>query len=925
MTDLATLGLRIESQEAEVADRRLDGFEKSAVQAERATDALAMAARGLGASLNPVLASIDASVRELVELQRAQHAVAAVSDLVTSEVVQEAAAVQALTSEVQQASTAHMQFSASAKIAQTSMGGLSAEFRETAAAAQQADAHMAAYRQHMADLPPVIGQADAHMLAYRNQIGRVGAGLKLTAQDGLNFSRQMADIGVTAAMGMNPLMIALQQGPQLFDIMQTAAIRSQMGIRAAMMATGAVIWTAMAPLLPFIAAIGVAVGAVAGVTALAARSMNKEFGDLTVGMGLTEKQLEKVQNRGVTMGDVVVGTLKWMGDSIWNIIGPAVSKIGEWFSAAMDWAADAVVTANKVVAGVFLGTFRGIQAVWKDLPAVMGDAAISASNAVIGAIETMLNKAGAMFNQFLPQIKMLMLATGNIGGAMGLKEIETVALDRISNPWAGAAREAGKDFATGFASGMGEAAAYVDQTIQALRDSIKEVAEGRIGREAGDAEAARKAKASTGDDEAKRLADDTRQYVEALLEQTKTMGMNTIQAKEYEIAQRAAAAAQFGMNKVVEDAGRLLIEKMKAEATNTRQMDDAIAMLELERRMIGATNTERAVALAQLAEELRLRAAGVNVGDAGYAEAIARAGDLARAQEGLRTEQDRYNDSLRLTLDLARQADDIMRDAASGFADAFGDAGKAIGGVLTSMTGLQSRLAEIAEQREELSRRGILSAEREAMLERDKATATVGAYGDMISAARGYFDEGSAGYKILLAIEQAYRIQQMIGAIQAMAMGTQETASSVANSMAKGTASTAAGAAKMFEMLGPLAFPVVAGMLAVLATLGLGGKGGGASAGPIKATANDNSPEAANNDIWAFGARDEQARAQAAQSMFGQVEVKVSADKEGLHAYVVDTAAGVSGPMAVKAASTAVSFGQKEAQAQQRRARGRLG
>lgn len=882
MTDLATLGLRIESQEAEVADRRLDGFEKSAVQAERATDALAMAARGLGASLNPVLVSIDASVRELVELQRAQHAVAAVSDLVTSEVVQEAAAVQALTAEVQQASTAHMQFSASAKIAQTSMGGLSAEFRETASAAQQADAHMAAYRQHMADLPPVIGQADAHMLAYRNQIGRVGAGLKLTAQDGLNFSRQMADIGVTAAMGMSPLMIAIQQGPQLFDVLQQAAIRSSMTIRQVMVATGAVIWTAMAPLLPVIAALALAVGVFAGSTALAARSMNKEFGDLTVGMGLTERQLEKVQNRGVTMGDVVVGTLKWMGDSIWNIIGPAVSKIGEWFSAAMDWTADAVVTANKLFAGVFLGTFRGIQAVWKDLPTVMGDAAISAANAVIGAIETMLNKAGAMFNQFLPQIKLLMTATGNIGGAMGLKEMDAVNLGRINNPYAGAAREAGKDFATEFAEGMGEAAAYVDQTIQALRDSIKEVAEGRIGREAGDAEAARNTRVSTGDDEAKRLADDTRQYVEGLLEQAKTLGMNTIEAKEYEIAQRAAAAAQIGMNKEVEDAGRLLIEKMKAEATNTRQMDDAIAMLELERRMIGATNTERAVALAQLAEAQRLKSAGVNVGDAGYADAIARAGDLARATEGLRTEQDRYNDSLRLTLDLARQADDIMRDAASGFADAFGDAGKSIGGMLTSMTGLQSRLAQIAEQREELSRRGILSAEREAMLERDRAAATVGAYGDMISAARVYFDEGSAGYKILLAIEQAYRIQQMIGSIQAMTVGDQETGLSLVNSARKAAAYGIEAVANAYRSIPyPFNIAAVAATVTGLAALGIKIAGGSSGGGP----ANDNH-EATTANVRAVIGQQGQAQQQSASSIAQAVRVEIGVNDDRFNAYV---------------------------------------
>lgn len=45
---------------------------------------------------------------------------------------------------------------------------------------------------------------------------------KAATQAGLNLSRQFADIGVTAAMGMNPLMILIQQGPQIADAFATA-------------------------------------------------------------------------------------------------------------------------------------------------------------------------------------------------------------------------------------------------------------------------------------------------------------------------------------------------------------------------------------------------------------------------------------------------------------------------------------------------------------------------------------------------------------------------------------------------------------------------------------------------------------------------------------------------------------------------------
>ena len=73
------------------------------------------------------------------------------------------------------------------------------------------------------------------VLAARSAMG-------LTASEGLNMSRQFADIGVSAAMGMNPLMIAIQQGPQLMDIFQQAVIRTGRSIKTVMLEAGAAIW-----------------------------------------------------------------------------------------------------------------------------------------------------------------------------------------------------------------------------------------------------------------------------------------------------------------------------------------------------------------------------------------------------------------------------------------------------------------------------------------------------------------------------------------------------------------------------------------------------------------------------------------------------------------------------------------------------------
>jgi hypothetical protein len=73
-------------------------------------------------------------------------------------------------------------------------------------------------------------------------LGRQSAGLtRLEKASRLNLVRQGADVAVTAAMGMNPAMIAIQQGPQILDAMATSGIRASaalLGVSAAVAVVG---------------------------------------------------------------------------------------------------------------------------------------------------------------------------------------------------------------------------------------------------------------------------------------------------------------------------------------------------------------------------------------------------------------------------------------------------------------------------------------------------------------------------------------------------------------------------------------------------------------------------------------------------------------------------------------------------------------
>ncbi len=717
MTDLARLGIVITSEQAELAEDRLDGMAKAADRAEHATDDLATAARRAGGAT----ATMNTGLR-------AQQAVLATT---------------------------------------------------------------------------------------RGSLG-------LTATEGLNLSRQFTDIGVTAAMGMNPLMIAIQQGPQIMDTFQMAATRTGTSIKAVMRGVGAAIWTAMAPLLPFIAAVGAAAAVIGGTLALSTRALNKDFGDLTKGMKLTEDQLENVKNRGVTMGDVVGGTLNYLRDIIWDRIGPAVTAIGEWFSNAMDVATRALITAVRAITGGFIGSFRAIRAIWGQLPAVMSDLAVSAVNATIRAVETMINSSVRGINLVIGAAKQLATINPAFAAAGSMSFMTPVDLAEMANSNAGAARAAGRTVGIEMAAGAAEGAALVDRQLAALGASIRGSAESRIRKEAGDGDAERAGGGS---------------------------------------AVRQAREVAEIMDRV--------------ENVNLKPLTAFVEMVN---------------PLRTIADEMRL-------------------------------------------------IHGLAQETATGLASAFGESGRALGDLLTAMSGYQSRMAEINLAENEYR----LSA---AQADRERAMAQVQNYGDMLGAAKGFFKEGSDGYKVLQAAEQAYRVFQFAMSVQTMVQRALETTATVAGAgvetaavvgaetvktgaTAAGTAirlplKLAEGAASMFAALGPFGFPLVAAMLAVMATLGFAGGGGGRGGGS-RGTYNP-APINSRDESIATARSQASATQGAAANGAQRVDVRVTADDRRFNAYVDQRAqpyANAVGSAAVQTSRAAVPADRSRSEAFKMGGRGR--
>ena len=152
------------------------------------------------------------------------------------------------------------------------------------------------------------------------------------------------------------------------------------------------------------------------------------------------------------------------------------------------------------------------------------------------------------------------------------------------------------------------------------------------------------------------------------------------------------------------------------------------------------------------------------------------------------------------------------------FEAAFGKTGKALGGVMTSFSAYSLEVAKIDSQ----AAGRTPTAEEQA--KRDQAR--VKGYEAMAGAAKGFFKEGSAGYKAMQVAEIAFHTIETLNTIKSMALRGADTASAVAAEVPK---QAAYGATAYAKTLGSVPFPfnLLAGatVLAALVQVGVAIKG----------------------------------------------------------------------------------------------------
>lgn len=210
---------------------------------------------------------------------------------------------------------------------------------------------------------------------------------------------------------------------------------------------------------------------------------------------------------------------------------------------------------------------------------------------------------------------------------------------------------------------------------------------------------------------------------------------------------------------------------------------------------------------------------------ANQAAYIAKQVEIADKTTALAAAQRSYNDALTFTADKWDIIAGKVQTAGQGMADAFGDAGRGIGDMASIYATYQAdrtraeadhlaRIKEAGTDQAQIARENARFALR-------SSGAQVAAFGDAAAAAKGFFKEGSSGYKALEIAEKTFRAIQFALSLRAMAQDAIETGTKLAT----GAARIAVGATEaVVNAIKSLPFPlnIAAGAATIAALAGIG-------------------------------------------------------------------------------------------------------
>lgn len=370
-------------------------------------------------------------------------------------------------------------------------------------------------------------KTSAALVAANSNVRRMGGSFS-------GLGAQFQDIGVTAAMGMNPAIIALQQGTQI-------AGQMEMAMQGGASATG-VLATAFKSLFSPLTFITIALTALAAVglqmvdwPGLAASALT---GLASVLQTIAPYAVAAAAALALLYAPAIIGgvvsLIALLGRlAVSAVIAAAAMAAANPALAFVIGITAAVAAANifrdeltrifgvdivgaakdgvNAVIGFFVGGYQGIVAAWGSLPSALGDIAIQAANRVLDVIQQMVRSAVTTINSVIASANGKLRALG-----VRLPMLENrIPRPQIDNPYAGAAAGVGSGIADAIASAqsvdyVGNFGSAISNAASGAADKLKGLAGsfGSVEEAAGKAGAGGKEALKGIGDEAKKTAED---------------------------------------------------------------------------------------------------------------------------------------------------------------------------------------------------------------------------------------------------------------------------------------------------------------------------------------------------------------------------------------------------------------------------------
>lgn len=336
------------------------------------------------------------------------------------------------------------------------------------------------------------------------------------------------------------------------------------------------------------------------------------------------------------------------------------------------------------------------------------------------------------------------------------------------------------------AAALNKVAADVLIASNALRKAYKGDSAGGSSASSGSSDRASIARAPGLDEEARALEAATKasaSYAAALSKEAGNIGKTSVQIKEMEIAANAALAPTEELRRAIVQAG-LQWELATSVAANADFQKNIIQPLQDELNLLGLVGAARDSATLALEKEAFTAKYGADAWEEYYrikSELIGKDASLEEEQRRI----EKINGALAQNVELLDIMASNAQNAAGVMAEAFGRVGGALGNLAAIYADFNANRAR--GEAEHIKRLQQAKTEEQKTFEQARyglatSTAQVGLYGDLATAAKGFFNEKSKGYKIAEGAEKAFRAIEFALSVRAMVQDAAETASALAKS-----------------------------------------------------------------------------------------------------------------------------------------------